>query len=69
MNLIAVQHLDPDRYQKLFDGYKVSLLGWSSKNFEAIVMDLVYIYHHIEIVKTSPSTARVAVNSVTRCRW
>ena len=62
MNRIVVQYLYPDRYQKLLVGYMVSLLGWYSKNYESIVMDLVLIYKRRGFVKTSPATVSVAVN-------
>ena len=45
INLIAVQHLDPSRYQEVMDGYKVGSIDWSSKNLEAIEMDLNLIDH------------------------
>ena len=69
VNIIAVQYLDPGRYQKVLDDYEVVSLDWSSNDLDAIETELALIYQRRELTKTPTATASAAISSVSDRRW
>ena len=63
-NLITVQHIDPRRYQKILDFYKVYYLYWYSKDLDAIEKHLALIDQLWGLTKTPTTMASVAFRSV-----
>ena len=69
VNINAVQHLEPGRYQKILYRYDLDSLYWSSKDLGTIYTELALIYQHQGLVNIPPVTARMDIISVSGCRW
>ena len=56
INIIDVQHLEPSRYKKVMDGYKVDSIDWSSKYLGPIYMERMLIDQRRGFVKPLAQT-------------
>ena len=68
-NIIVVQHIDPDRYQKLLDGYNVGFLDCFFKELDAIDTGLYLIDQSRGRIKIPSVTYSMDVSSVNNCGW
>ena len=69
VNLIAVQYLDPGKYKKFLDRYKVLSIDWSAKYLDAIEMDLELLDKRKDITKIPPATVNSIISSVFNRKW